>query len=177
LKQQLTDAQLKAQAHLHIVPQLKALNLGEPLHSTKPFKARPSSSASSTFPDVMITKYFFPRHVVIQAKVTNNSLTVDGRALGNIAFVVAESSEEAIQPSISIPIKLLPYKASGSAWCVLMATPNRMEGTAILTCELRYTVMSLDNATGTPLTFGAIASGRNFVEELQDLEVSSPNFS
>ena len=177
LKQQLTDAQLKAQAHLHIVPQLKAMNIGEPLHSTKPFKARPSSSASSTFPDVMITKYFFPRHVVIQAKVTNNSLTVDGRPLGNVAFVVAESSEEAIQPSISVPIKLLPYKASGSAWCALMANPNRMEGTAILTCELRYTVMGVDTATGTPMTFGAVVSGRNFVEELQDLEVSASNFS
>jgi hypothetical protein len=177
LKQQLTDAQLKAQAHLHIVPQLRAMNLGEPLHSTKPFKARPSSSASSTFPDAMITKYFFPRHVVIQAKVTNNSPTVDGRALGNVAFVVAESSEEAIQPSILVPIKLLPYKASGSAWCVLMAAPNRMEGTAILTCELRYTVMGVDAGTGTPLTFGAVMSGRNFVEELQDLEVSSSNFS
>ena len=115
--------------------------------------------------------------IVIQAKVTNNSLTVDGRPLGNVAFVVAESSEEAIQPSISVPIKLLPYKASGSAWCALMANPNRMEGTAILTCELRYTVMGVDTATGTPLTFGAVVSGRNFVEELQDLEVSSSNFS
>lgn len=177
LKQQLTEAQLKAQASLHIVPQLRALNLGDPLHSTKPFKARPSSSASSTFPDVVIVKHFFPRHVVIQAKVTNNSSSVDGRALGNVAFVVAESSEEAIQPSTLVPIKVLPFKATGSTWCVLVAAPNRMEGMAILTCELRYTVLGVDIATGAPLTFGAASSGRTFVEELQDLEVVSSNFS
>lgn len=177
LKQQLTDAQLKAQATLHVVPQLRSMNLGEPLHSTKAFKARPSSSASSTFPDVVIVKHFFPRHVVIQAKVTNNSATVDGRALGNIAFVVAESSEEAIQPSTLVPIKVLPFKTTGSTWCVLVGAPNRMEGTAILTCELRYTVLGVDAATGTPLTFGAGSSGRTFVEELQDLEVSKSNFS
>jgi len=177
LKQQLTEAQLKAQANLHVVQQLKSLNFGEPLHSTKPFKARPSSSASSTFPDVVIVKHFFPRHVVIQAKVSNNSYAVDGRALGNIAFVVAESSEEAIQPSTQVPIKVLPFKATGSAWCVLVAAPNRMEGTAILTCELRYTVMGVDATSGTPLSFGQGASGRTFVEELQDIEVFASHFS
>jgi hypothetical protein len=178
LKQQLTEAQLKAQANLHVVPQLKSLNLGEPLHSTKPFKARPSSSASSTFPDVVIVKHFFPRHVVIQAKVSNNSYSVDGRALGNIAFVVAESSEEAIQPSIQVPIKVLPFKATGSAWCALVASPNRMEGTAILTCELRYTVLGVDATSGTPVSFGGQGtSGRTFVEELQDIEVFASHFS
>ena len=169
LKQKLTEAQLKAQANLHVVPQLRSLNLGDPLHSTKPFKARPSSSASPTFPDVVIVKHFFPRHVVIQAKVSNCSGAVDGRALGNIAFVVAESSEEAIQSSAIVPIKLLPFKATGSTWCVLVAAPNRMEGTAILTCELRYTVLTSDTLGG--------GAGRTFVEELQDLEVFSSHFS
>jgi Vam6/Vps39-like protein vacuolar protein sorting-associated protein 39 len=178
LKQQLTEAQLKAQANLHVVPQFRSLNLEEPIHSTKPFKARPSSSASSTFPDVVIVKHFFPRHVVIQAKVTNNAYAVDGRALGNIAFVVAESSEEAIQPSTQVPIKVLPFKASGSAWCVLVAAPNRMEGTAILTCELRYTVLGVDATSGTPVSFGGQGtSGRTFVEELQDIEVFASHFS
>jgi hypothetical protein len=177
LKQQLTDAQLKAQANLQVVPQLRSLNLGEPLHSTKPFKARPSSTASSTFPDVVIVKHFFPRHVVIQAKVSNNSHSVDGRALGNIAFVVAESSEEAIQPSTQVAIKVLPFRTTGSAWCVLVASPHRMEGTAILTCELRYTVLGVDATSGTPLSFGQGASGRTFVEELQDIEVFASHFS
>jgi len=179
LKEKLTDAQLKAQASLHVVPQLKSLNLGDPIHSTKPIKARPSSSASSTFPDVTIVKHFFPRHVVIQAIVTNNA-NVDGRALGNVAFVVAESSEEAIQPAIRVPIRVLPHKAGGAAWCVLSALPQRMEGTATLTCELRYTVLAIDTTTGAPLSFGLGnpgSNGRTFIEELQDLEVFSSHFA
>jgi hypothetical protein len=180
LKQQLTDAQLKAQASLHVVPQLRSLNLGDPLHSTKAIKARPSSSASSTFPDMVIVKHFFPRHVVIQAKVTNNSSAVDGRALGSVSFVVAESSEEAIQPLLQVPLKVLPFKSTGSTWCVLSAAPQRMEGTAILTCELRYTVLAVDATTGAPLSFGiggSSTTGRTFVEELQDLEVFASHFS
>lgn len=59
LKSQLTAAQLKAQANLHVVPQLRSLNLSDPLHSTNPFRARTSnnaSSISSVMPDVMIVK-------------------------------------------------------------------------------------------------------------------------
>ena len=182
LKHQLTDAQLKAQANLYVVPQFKSMNLGPLLHSTKPFKARPSSSASPTFPDVTIVKHFFSRHLIIQAKVNNNSLAVEGRALGNLAFVVAESSEDAIQPAASsaqVPIKVLPYDTTGSAWCVLVAAPTRMEGTAILTCELRYTVLGVDAASGTPLSFGqgAASMGRTFVEEIQDVEVFASHFT
>ncbi|VEU33834.1 unnamed protein product [Pseudo-nitzschia multistriata] len=181
LKQQLTDAQLKSQANLYVVPQFRAMNIGEPLHSTKPFKARLSSSASPTFPDVVIVKHFFPRHLIIQAKITNNSLAIDGRALGNLAFVVAESSEDAIQPAsiaAQVPIKVLPFHTTGSAWCVLTASPSRMEGTAILTCELRYTVLGVDATSGTPLSFGQGATtGRTYVEELQDIEVFASHFS
>ena len=181
LKHQLTDAQLKAQANLYVVQQFKSMNLGPLLHATKPFKARPSSSASPTFPDVIIVKHFFSRHLIIQAKITNNSLAVEGRALGNLAFVVAESSEDAIQPApntAQVPIKVLPYNTTGSAWCVLVAAPSRMEGTAILTCELRYTVLGVDATSGIPLSFGQGATtGRTFVEEIQDVEVFASHFS
>jgi hypothetical protein len=177
LKQQLTDAQLKAQAHLHVVPQLRSMNFGDPLHSTKPLKVKPSASASATFPEVVIIKYLFPRHVVIQAKITNSSGVIDGRALGNVAFVVAESSEEGIQPMNAIPIKVLPFGSTGSCWFVMVANPNRMEGTAILTCELRYTVLGVDATTGAPLSFGHGSTGRTFVEELQDLEILPSYFS
>jgi len=177
LKQQLTDAQLKAQAHLHVVPQLKSMNFGDPLHSTKPLKIKPSVSASATFPEVVVIQHFFPRHVVIQAKITNSSAVIDGRALGNVAFVVAESSEEGVQPMQQIPIKVLPFGATGSCWFLLVASPSRMDGSAILTSELRYTVLGVDAATGAPLSFGHGSSGRTFVEELQDLEILPSYFS
>ena len=176
LKQQLTEAQIKSQASLHAVPQLRSLNLGDPLHSSKPFKARPAHSASSTFPEVMIVKHFFLRHLIIQAKVTNSAASVDGRTLGDVAFVVAESSEEAIQPTLQVPLKELPYRSTGSAWCVLSAAPQRIDGMAVLTCELRYTVLAVDATTGAPLNFSG-GSGRIYVEELQDMEVQAAHFS
>lgn len=193
LKGQLTSAQLKAQANLHVVPQLRSLNLGDPLHSTNPFKARTNSQSSSgsgsssNMPDVMIVKHFFPRHLVIQAKVTNAVGLLSGkfsRTYTDIAFVVAESSEEAIQPLMQVPIHVLPPKMTGSAWCVLSAAPARMEGpTAILTCELRYTIQSTDASSSLSSSAAAVSPaalagmGRTYVEELQDLEVHASHFS
>ena len=135
------------------------MNLGPPLHSTKPFKARPSSSAFPTFPDVIIVKHFFSPHLVIQAKVTNNSFAVEGRSLGNLAFVVAESSEDAIQPApstVQVPIKVLSC--------------NR---------TLRYTVLGVDVASGTSLGLSlgqGTTTRRTFVEELQDVEAFASHF-
>ena len=164
LKDKLTTAQLKAQANIHVVPALRSLNLGEPLHSTKSTRARTTNATpSSTMPYIEIVKYFFPRHLVIQAKVTNvpyssypssSSVPPFGDKAGNVSnvsttstlsditFVVAESSdEEAITPLLQVPIQLLPYKMTGSAWCVLSAIPSNMDApTAQLTCELRYSV-------------------------------------
>jgi len=174
LKQQLTAAQLKAQENIHVVPQLRNLRLGDPLHSTKPFRARPSSSASPTFPDVMIIKHFFPRHMIIQAQVKHN---LDGRSLGDVTFVVAESSEEAIQPSLQVPLKVLPFNVQGSTWCVLNASPQRMDSLAILTCELRYTILDAERGVRFASLESVDTMPRTYVEELQDLEVYANHFS
>jgi hypothetical protein len=173
LEQQLTDAQLKAQASLSTILSKVASSqkIGELLHQTKPKPLAPSTSTSATFPEVTIIKHFFPRHVIVQAKVTNNSSVIEGRFLANVAFVVAESSEEAIQPLSSIKIKALPFGRQGSSWFILLAAPNRMEGAAILTCELRYTVLG---STETPQQR---EGGRTFVEELQDLDVMPRDFT
>lgn len=183
LKEQLTAAQLKAQANLQVVPQLRSLNLGDPLHSTKPFRARTSGGGNTgnNMPEVWIVKHFFPRHLVIQARVTNQAGLNDkaGRTLTDICFVVAESSEEAIQPLLQVPIAVLPSSMTGSTWCVLSAAPTRMEGsTAILTCELRYTVGQGDVAMffGSNAGQSAAMAGKTFVEELQDLEVHASHF-
>jgi Vam6/Vps39-like protein vacuolar protein sorting-associated protein 39 len=146
-------------------------------------------------PYIEIVKHFFPRHLVIQAKVTNipyasnpsaasfadgsNSKHQPQALLSDVAFVVAESSEEeAIQPLLQIPIQMLPPKMTGSAWCVLQAALQNMDGpTAQLTCELRYAVQSVDSS-GTAVTLGTSAVlARTFVEELQDIEVHASHFS
>jgi Vam6/Vps39-like protein vacuolar protein sorting-associated protein 39 len=189
LKDQLTSAQLRAQANLHVVPQLRSLNLGDPLHSTKPFRARTNSNtitgSSGSMPEVWIVKHYFRKYLVIQAKVTNQAGPLSekaGRTLTDIAFVVAESSEEeAIQPIQVVTIPVLPPNRTGSCYQVLSAAPSRMEGaTAQLTCELRFTVLGHGHMLAANLhaaSQSAGVMGRNFVEELQDLEVHASHFS
>ena len=186
LKQKLTETQLKSQASLYSSPALQRLNLGAPLHSSKPMKARPVHAASPYFPNVTLIKHFFPRHLVIQAQVMNTSSTAmanqnDARTLANVAFVIAESSDEALVPTMELPLKTIPPGATGSVWCVLAASPQRFDGAAFLTCELRFTVLEIDASTGTPLNFskGVNATtgfGRTHVEELQDIEVRHTEF-
>jgi hypothetical protein len=124
----------------------------------------------------LVIKHFFPRYLVIQAKITNSAASVEGRALCDVAFVVAESSDEAIQPALQVSLKMLPFQSSGSAWCALSANPQRMDGIAILTCELRYVVSTTDS-TGIALSFSGAITGRNYVEELQDIEVHASHFT
>jgi Vam6/Vps39-like protein vacuolar protein sorting-associated protein 39 len=174
LRQKLIDAQIKAQSTLNGVPQLRSYKLGDPLHITKPTKIRPARVAASSFPDILVIKHFYPRHLIIQAKITNSATGVDGRALSNVDFIVAESSDEAIQPVTRIPIKVLPFQSTGCSWCVLTANPQRMEAIAMLTCELRYNVSALE-PPGIGLTFD-VNTGRSYVEELQDLEVNASYF-
>lgn len=175
LKQKLTAAQLKSHASLHSVPALQKLHLGDPLHSSKPIKARPVHLASPHFPDVMLVKYFFHRHLVIQAQVTN---TAAGQTLADVAFVIAESSDEALLPTIEVPLKTLPPHVTGSAWVVLTASPQRLE-TCFLTCELRYTVIG-DSSTSVNfmnVETSTRRAGKTYVEELQDVEVRHNEFN
>lgn len=177
LKRALTEAQMISQATLRSVIKLKNLDLGrkEPLRSSKALMARPSSSTTTPyFPHVMLTKHYFPRFLVVQAQITND--TPDRRTLCDVAFIVAESSsEDAMIPTVTVPLKVLPARTAGSAWCVLEVTPQRLEETVLLTCELRFTILAIDVATGVPLSFGD-GGGRTYVEELADLEVSSEEF-
>jgi len=184
LKQKLTEAQLKSQSSIQTAPALQKLNLGDPLHSSKPIRARPVHAASQYYPDVMLTKHFFHRHLVIQAQIMNNSSSQgnnSARTLANVAFVVAESSDEALVPTMELPLKTIPPGATGSVWCVMAASPQRLDGAAYLTCELRFTVLEVDAETGTPLDFneGLNASdgfGRTYVEELQDIDIRHTEF-
>jgi len=178
LKRVLTETQITSQSSLHTVPGLKSLNLGEPIYISKPFKARPSNIGLSHFPDISITKYFFARYVVIQASVMNSSPSLEGKTLGEVQLIVAESSDDALLPSINISVKVLPPELSGCSWCVLAASPQRLDGSAILACELRYKILDVDSATGAPLSFGggSAKSSRSFVEEIQDIEIRRAEF-
>ena len=179
LKQSLTDAQIKSQFYIQNIPALKSLDLGEVTLTSKPFQIRSTnSSSSSPIQSITLIKHVFSRFVVIQAIITNPA----PKFLGDVQFIVAESSEEALIPSITIPIKVLPPNVTGSSWCVLTASPHRLDGTAILTCEIRYQVLDTDSATGAPLHFrpATIASNskfqQDFVEEMEDIKIRPSEF-
>ncbi len=168
LKQSLTEAQIKSQSILQNVPALQTLNLSDPVYTSNSFKARPSNVSSLHFPEVTITKYFFPRYVIIQATATATNCMV---ILRDVQLVVAESSDEALLPSVNIPIKTLPPGMTGSSWCVLSASPQRLDGTAILVCEIHYSVSSLDSSSNS-----SYGPGRVNVEEIQDIEIRRAEF-
>lgn len=190
LKQSLTDAQIKSQFHLQNIPALKSLDLGEVTFTSKPFQIRSTNlSSSSPIQSVTIIKHFFSRYVVIQAIITNSATgnVARKKSLGEVQFVVAESSEEALTPSISIPIKVLPPNVAGCSWFALTASPHRLDGTAILTCEIRYQVLDIDSSssisstTGAPLHFRTAASTSNgnfqqHVEEMEDIKIRRSEF-
>jgi len=178
LKHKLTEAQIKSQSSLHRVPAFRSLNLDDPVYVSKSFKARPSNTTMPHFPDISLIKYFFPRYVIIQAMVTNSAAALEGKTLGDVQLIVAESSDEALLPSINVPIKTLSPNVVGSSWCALAASPQRLDGTAILACELRYRVLDIDTVTGAPLTFSGsfVSTGRSFVEEIQDVDIRRAEF-
>ena len=63
----------------------------------------------------------------------------------------------------------------GRSWCVLA---QRLDGTAILACELRYRVLDIDTVTDALLTFSGnfVSTGRSFVKEIQDVDIRRAEF-
>ena len=46
-------------------------------------------------------------------------------------------------------------QATGSSWCVLAAAPQQLDATAVLACEVRWTVLAVGGVTGATLHFGS----------------------
>ena len=103
----------------------------------------------------------------------NSSPGISAKTLGDLQLIIAESSDDALIPSINIAVKILPSGMKGSSWCVLAASPQRLDGSAILTCEFRYKIVDVDIATGAPLNFDEDNGmfDKLFVEEIQDIEI------
>ena len=173
LRDDLVAAQLASQADVRS-PALARLGLGEPVRASRGTKARPVHAPPGSFPDVVLTRHYFRRSLVIQARVANGGPSADGggAALADVAFVVAESSDEALVPRLELPLRTIPAGSAGSVWCVLSASPGRLDGSAFLTSELRFTVRDAGGAAG----LGDGEGGRSFVEELHDIEIRRSDF-
>ncbi len=183
LKQTLTERQIESQAHISTVPALSKFHQ-PPISISPPLPLHPlhhnPTNNNNYLPHVTIIKHYYPRYLILQAKITNSSTSVDllPRTLADVSFVVAESSDEALLPTMVVAIPTLPPNVTGSSWCVLATSPQRFMDPATLTCELRYSLTAIDTLTGAPLNFHNHNNnhGRSFVEELQDLEIHPSEF-
>ncbi len=86
---------------------------------------------------------------------------------------IAESSDEALIPSLTVPVKILLPNITAVSWCVLTSSPQRIDGVSSLACELRYTILDIDPFSGVPLKFSAESDDtlQQYVEELHDIEI------
>jgi hypothetical protein len=159
------------------VPIIHKLNLGNPLNVIQPVKLNPIHETNDC-PEITVTKYFYSRYLVLKAEVANR---ISGRPIGSVTFHVAESSDESLVPSFTIPIQTLPSNATGVAWCILTTSPQRIDGVSTVSSELRYTILNVDPVSGAPLYFGSdnytSISGRQCVVELDDIEIEHVDYS
>lgn len=187
LKKVLTEAQIKTQSNLNTILSRHSLNFGMRKYSSEPFKPRLSHHCTLNLPNINVTKHFFSRHLVLEAKVTNSlpgCKGKPGRCIGDVDFIVTESSDDSLLPNFSVPLDLLPEGMSGSTWYILSLCSQHLNSVVTLTCELRYKLLTIDATTGGPLDFGGIfevppvsgKQGRAIVECLQDIDVFSNEF-
>ena len=96
------------------VPSLQQLNLGRPLYSSTPFEAHSakvitSANLSQLCPQVTLIKHYLSNFGVVQAMIR---WIADGaevlqrkcRKLGEVSFVIVNSSDEALLLSANVPI-------------------------------------------------------------------------
>jgi len=115
---------------------------------------------------VTCVKHILPDHVVLQFSVQN---TIDDQRLDDVTVAVEggdglfEATGEISSPSIS-------YGETKSCFTVLQRDVNQVLSTTSFTCELRFTVVSVDSS-GEEL-------GDSYEEEypLEDFEISTADF-
>jgi len=174
LKRSLIEEQIRSKSDIESIAIVQKIDIGDLLNVSRPFHLYPIHR-TVYFPQIEVTKYFYPRYLVLQAKITN--LNRD-KPLANVALHVAESSDEALIPSFTVPVKILLPNITGVSWCILTSSPQRFDGVSTLACELRYTVLDIDPVSGVPLNFSSETDDvhRALVEELHDIEIRHTDY-
>ena len=144
---------LIAQSSLDSVMELKGWKLGVKKGESALMKVSHNNLQNSAqFPfAVELTKHYFKRHVVLQAKI-NNKGDVN---VYECALMVAEVSDDVLQPSVTVSIPLLPPGGTSSSFAVLERRAQAIEA-VVLTTEMNW------------------AKGEEtFVEDMQDIQLNS----
>lgn len=149
-------------AALYAIPELA--QLGRAFRSSLPVQL----TESETEYVVQCTKHIFPEHVVLQFSVQN---TLDDQRLDNVTVLVDDSDSALFTASGEIPCPSIRYGETQHCFTVLERSPDEPLGPSHFTCELRFTVVKVDPASGEE-------DGETFEEEypLEDLEIATSDF-
>jgi coatomer subunit gamma len=147
---------------IYAIPELASL--GRAFRSCPPVPL----TESETEYVVTCTKHIFPKHVVLQFSVQN---TIEDQRLDNVTVLIDDSDSEIFTASGEIAGNGITYGSTKNCFTVLERNMDAPLAPSTFTCELRFTVVQVDPATGEE-------EGDKFEEEypLEDLEVSTADF-
>ena len=146
------NTNLLAQSTLENVVELKGWKLGAKRGESTPIKVHHNLQHSNQFPfTVDLTKHFFKRHVVLQARITNTG----NQNVYDCGWAVAEVSDDALQPTVQLNIPLLPPNAASCSFNVLERRAQAVEA-VVLTTEMRW----------------ARGEETGIVEDMQDIQLN-----
>jgi len=117
---------------------------------------------------VQCTKHIFQNHVVLQFSVQN---TIEEQRLDNVTVLVDDSDSEIFAASGEIAADGIRYGETKNCFTVLERNLDTALEPNTFACELRFTVVQVDPATGEE-------EGDTFEEEypLEDLEIATSDF-
>jgi len=131
--------------------------------STKPVPL----TQSETEYVVECVKHVFEEHIVLQFIVQN---TIDDQRLDNVTVAV-ESDAGIFEAAGEIAAEQIKYGDTANCFTVLQRNMDEPLASSTFNCELKFTVVQVDPATGEE-------EGAGFEEEypLEDLEISTSDF-
>jgi coatomer protein complex subunit gamma len=151
-----------AAAAVYAIPELASL--GRAFRSSQPVPL----TESETEYVVQCTKHMFQTHVVLQFTVQN---TIEDQRLDNVTVLIDDSESEVFTASGEIAVSGITYGQTKNCFTILERNADAPLLPSKFSCELRFTVVQVDPATGEE-------EGDTFEEEypLEVLEVSTSDF-
>ena len=118
---------------------------------------------------VQCTKHIFQKHVVLQFAVQN---TIENQRLDNVTVMVEDSDSETFKASGEIPCTEIKYGEIKNCFTVMERSEDAPLTTSSFGCELRFTVVEVDPATGEE------EGAPGFEDEfpLEEFEISTSDF-
>lgn len=149
-------------AVVYAIPELASL--GRAFRSSAPVPL----TESETEYVVRCTKHIFQNHVVLQFTVQN---TIEEQRLDNVTVLIDDSDSQIFTASGEIAVSGIKYGETKNCFTVLERNADTPLTPSHFTCELRFTVVGVDPATGEE-------EGDTFEEEypLEDLEIATSDF-